>query len=136
MRKVGFIVLVLALILMPLVQARGPYRLQAIAQFNLVADNGDARTVTCQYCHVSPNGGAPWNAFGNQVRANFRGSIGEALYQTLKAMKDSDGDGYADVLEVFAGTLPGDANSKLLVTAQFLMQNLEKAGGVDIHKPK
>ncbi|GAO74815.1 thrombospondin type 3 repeat-containing protein [Meiothermus ruber] len=136
MRKIGFWVLVWVVAAVPLVQARGPYRLQAIAQFNLVADSGDVRTVTCQYCHVGPNGGAPWNAFGNQVRANFKGSIGEALYEALKAMKDSDGDGYIDVLEVFAGTLPGDASSKPLVTAQFLMQNLEKAGGVDIYKPK
>ncbi len=136
MRKVGFLVLVFAVVLMPYVQARGPYRLQAITQFNLVADRGDVRTVTCQYCHVNANGGAPWNAFGNEVRANFKGNIGDALYEALKAMKDSDGDGYADALEVFAGTLPGDANSKPLVTAQFLMQRLEKAGGVDIFKPK
>lgn len=136
MRKVGLLVLILAVALIPFVQARGPYRLQVITQFNLVADRGDVRTVTCQYCHVSANGGAPWNAFGNEVRANFKGSIGDALYEALKAMKDSDGDGYADVLEVFAGTLPGDASSKPLVTPQFLMQSLEKAGGVDIYKPR
>lgn len=136
MRKVGLLVLILAVALIPFVQARGPYRLQVITQFNLVADRGDVRTVTCQYCHVSANGGAPWNAFGNEVRANFKGSIRGALYEALKAMKDSDGDGYADVLEVFAGTLPGDASSKPLVTPQFLMQSLEKAGGVDIYKPR
>lgn len=136
MRKLGFFMLALAAGLLPMVEARGPYRLQAIAQFNLVADNGEVRTITCQYCHISPNGGAPWNAFGNQIRANFKGSIGEALYETLKAMQDSDGDGYIDVLEVFAGTLPGDAGSKPLVTAQFLLRNLEKAGGLDIYKPK
>ncbi len=136
MRRIGFIVLAFAVIVMPFVLARGPYRLQAISQFNLVADSGDVRAVTCQYCHVNANGGAPWNAFGNQVRSNFKGNIGEALYEALKAMKDSDGDGYADVLEVVAGTLPGDPNSKPLVTAQFLMQSLEKAGGVDIYKPK
>lgn len=136
MRKVGLLVLILAVALIPFVQARGPYRLQVITQFNLVADRGDVRTVTCQYRHVSANGGAPWNAFGNEVRANFKGSIGDALYEALKAMKDSDGDGYADVLEVFAGTLPGDASSKPLVTPQFLMQSLEKAGGVDIYKPR
>jgi hypothetical protein len=136
MRKVGFLVLALVVVWMPYATARPPYRLQAINQFNLVADRGDVRTASCQYCHVNANGGAPWNPFGNEVRANFKGNIGDALYETLKAMKDSDGDGYADVLEVFAGTLPGDANSKPLVTTQFLMQSLEKVGGVDIYKPK
>ena len=51
-------------------------------------------------------------------------------------MKDSDGDGFIDVLEVFAGTLPGDASSRPLVTPQFLMQSLEKAGGLEIYKPR
>ncbi|GIW23938.1 thrombospondin type 3 repeat-containing protein [Meiothermus sp.] len=136
MRKAAFWMLMVAVVLAPFAAARPPYRLQAINQFNLVADRGDVRTVSCQYCHVNANGGAPWNAFGNELRANFKGNIGDALYETLKAMKDSDGDGYADVLEVFAGTLPGDANSKPLVSVQFLMQNLEKAGGVDIYKAK
>ena len=134
MRKVGFVMLVL--VLMSFVLARGSYRLQLINQFNLIPDRGDVRTITCQYCHASPDGGAPWNAFGNEVRANFRGSIGEALYETLKAMKDSDGDGFIDVLEVFAGTLPGDASSRPLVTPQFLMQSLEKVGGLEIYKPR
>ncbi|WP_245575169.1 thrombospondin type 3 repeat-containing protein [Meiothermus rufus] len=120
----------------PAAVARPSYRLQAINQFNLVADSGGVRVVTCQYCHLSPNGGAFWNAFGDRVRSSFKGSIGEALYQALVAMEDSDGDGYADVLEVFAGTLPGDARSKPLVRAQFLWQALEKAGGVDIYKPR
>jgi len=64
------------------------------------------------------------------------GNIGDALFEALRSMKDSDGDGYADALEVFAGTLPGDASSKPLVTAQFLMQSLEKAGGIEIYKPR
>ncbi len=133
----GFIVLLaLFFFFWPVAVARPSYRLQAINQFNLVADSGGVRVVTCQYCHLSPNGGASWNAFGDRVRSSFKGSIGEALYQALVALVDSDGDGYADILEVFAGTLPGDPNSRPLVTAQFLMKSLEKAGGVDIYKPK
>jgi len=115
--------------------ARPPYRLQAITQFHLVADNNNVRTVGCIYCHVSPNGGAPWNPFGENVRANFKGNISQALYDALKANKDSDGDGYTDVLEVFAGTLPGDPNSKHLVDPACLQQSLAKAGGVDLYKP-
>ena len=138
MKKLGYLALiaVLGLLIASVASARPAYRTAAIAQFMLVADNGNTRTVGCTYCHVNANGGAPWNAFGTDVRANFKGNIGDALYETLKAMKDADGDGYADVLEVFAGTLPGDKESKPLVTPEALMANLTKAGGVDMYKPK
>lgn len=138
MRKLGYLALAVALGLLvaSVASARGAYRTAAIAQFMLVADSGNTRAVGCTYCHVNANGGAPWNPFGDAVRGNFKGNIGDALYETLKAMKDADGDGYADVLEVFAGSLPGDANSKPLVTPDALMANLTKAGGVDMYKPK
>lgn len=136
MKKTLGVLLLVALVLVASVAlARGPYRLQAISQFKLVPDDGANRTISCQYCHVNASGGAPWNAFGNQVRSNFQGNISNALYEALKAMKDSDGDGYADALAVFAGTLPGDANSKPLVTAAALKANFDKAGGVDLYKP-
>lgn len=135
MRKVGLVLMLLVLVASVGV-ARPPYRLQAIQQFGLVADKDSNRTVTCQYCHVNAGGGAPWNDFGNNVRSNFKGNISEALYEALKAMKDSDGDGYADVLEVFAGTWPGNPDSKPLATPEALMERLQKAGGLDIFKPK
>lgn len=118
-----------------LANARPPYRTQAIAQFHLVPDQGNTRIIGCQYCHVGASGGAPWNAFGNLVRANFREGIQMALYQALKAGQDSDGDGYIDALEVFAGTLPGDATSRPLVETAYLKANFDKAGGVDLYKP-
>jgi hypothetical protein len=138
MRKLGYLALiaVLGLLLASVAIARPGYRTTAITQLMLVPDSGQTRLIGCTYCHVNANGGAPWNAFGNEVRANFKGNIGDALYETLKAMKDGDGDGYADVLEVFAGTLPGDKDSRPLVTAEALMANLTKAGGVDMYKPK
>jgi len=135
MRKLG-LVLMFLVVVASFSMARPPYRLQAIQQFGLVPDKGDTRVVTCQYCHVNAGGGAPWNSFGENVRANFKGQIADALYETLKAMKDSDGDGYADVLEVFAGTWPGNPDSKPLATPEALMSRLEKAGGVDIFKAK
>jgi hypothetical protein len=135
MKKFCLVVALLGLLVASIAVARPPYRLQAIAQFHLVADKDNTRTVGCTYCHVGPNGGAPWNPFGENVRSNFKGNISQALYDALKANKDSDGDGYADVLEVFAGTWPGDPNSKPLVDPAFLQQSLDKAGGVDLYKP-
>lgn len=127
--------LVGALLIGSLATARPPYRTQAIAQFHLVPDQAGTRVVGCQYCHAGASGGAPWNAFGNLIRANFREGIQQALYQALRAGQDSDGDGYSDALEVFAGTLPGDANSRPLVNVEFLKANFEKAGGVDLYRP-
>lgn len=136
MRTIWLLGLLSGLVLVgSLAIARPPYRTQAIAQFHLVPDQGSTRVIGCQYCHVGASGGAPWNAFGNLVRANFREGIQMALYQALKAGQDSDGDGYTDALEVFAGTLPGDANSRPLVEAAYLKTNFEKAGGVDLYKP-
>lgn len=131
MKKVGYIALMAAVALVSVALARPPYRAQAVTQFSLVGDK-----VGCTYCHVNANGGAPWNPFGEAVKSNLKGNISEALYTTLQAMKDSDGDGYADVLEVFAGTMPGNPDSRPLVTAEFLTNALAKAGGVDMYKPK
>lgn len=138
MKKLAYLVLlgVVATALVPMAIARPGYRTTLIAQYDLPADKDGVRTIGCNYCHVSPNGGTPWNDFGNALRANFKGNIGDALYETLKAMKDSDGDGYADVLEVFAKTSPSDKASKPSATVDALKADLDKAGGVDKFKPK
>lgn len=132
MKKLVSLVLlgIAAMALIPMAIARPGYRTAVVAQYSLVP------TTACTYCHVNAGGGPSWNAFGNELKANFKGNIGEALFETLKAMKDSDGDGYADALEAFAGTLPGDKDSKPNVTPESLMANFTKAGGVDIYKPK
>ena len=133
-RMVWLLALVAVAVVASSAVARGPYRLQAIKQFQLVADAGDVRAVTCQYCHVNPGGGAPWNPWGEAVRTNFKGNIGEALFEAVKAMKDSDGDGYEDALEIFAGTLPGDPASKPNKDKAALKAAFDKAGGVDMFK--
>ena len=112
------------------VSAFGSYREQAAKQFKLV----DSR-VGCTYCHVSASGGAPWNSFGQQVQNALTGDISKALFDVLSDKKDADGDGYLDMLEVFAGTLPGDKNSLPLVTTAALTAAFTKAGGLDQYKP-
>ena len=127
--------LVLGVTTIPLVSARPAHRLQAIAQLGLPPEK-----VTCQYCHVNANGRAPWNAFGESQRAEWNGAgnknFADSLYLTLKANKDSDGDGYADVLEVVAQTLPGNKDSVPSTAKDTLAAELKAWGGVDRYKAK
>jgi hypothetical protein len=105
--------------------------------------NGDAvaQGARCQYCHVYEDGSVPWNAFGDRVHDALFDTgndlnIGNALYTALKDNADSDGDGYTDVLEVVAKTLPGDANSKPTKSVAELEAELKALGGVDAFKPR
>jgi hypothetical protein len=135
--KAGHIVAlaVVGLIAVPLVFARPAHRLQAITQLGLPPEK-----VTCQYCHVAANGRAPWNAFGENIRtiwnAEGKKDHGESLYLALKARKDSDGDGYDDVLEVVAWTQPGNKDSKPNISKDTLEAELKAWGGVDQYKAK
>jgi hypothetical protein len=99
--------------------AKNQYRLAAIAQFKLEPDREDGtRAIGCTYCHINSTGASPWNPFGMNLRDTFRKEtrladstdtrIKQALYDVLRKRLDSDGDGYFDALEVYAGTLPGN----------------------------
>lgn len=125
-----------ALIALPGASARPAYRQVVIDQFKLPAGT----QVGCQYCHAAAFGGEGWNAFGTAVQTAFTGAaqrnINQALYLTLKANKDSDGDGYSDALEVYAKTLPGDPKSKPSKTVAVMQKAFKTAGGVDQYKPK
>lgn len=123
------------------------FRLQAAQQFHYDQGNPlweyDRRVMACSYCHVKESGGAPWNSLGQALQAQFRADAAVAgknkfpqvLYDLLKAGKDSDGDGYADALEVFARTLPGDAASRPEKTVPELEKEFELAGGVAQYAP-
>jgi hypothetical protein len=135
MGKIRFILVLLALggfgiFQFSSVRAFPAYREQVVKQFKLTNNR-----IGCTYCHVSADGGAPWNLFGQRVQDNLTGDISKALYDTLSEKKDSDGDGYLDMLEVFAGTLPGNKDSAPLVVASALSVAFEKAGGIDQYKP-
>jgi hypothetical protein len=116
--------------------ARNIYRLHAIEQYKLGVETG----MTCQYCHTQVAGGSNWNGFGQGMREVFlkhpKDDPQKILYLTLKAKHDSDQDGFIDVLEIIAKTLPGNPNSKPQKTVLQLETALRKMGGLDAFKPK
>lgn len=126
------------------VLAMPQFRLQAIVQLHydqldpLWAYSG--KVMSCTFCHVNKQGGAPWNVFGQALKAGFvanpKTSFGDVLYTVLKANGDSDGDGYPDAIEVFAHTLPGDPASHPDRPLAELQQEFDAAGGVVIYAPK
>jgi hypothetical protein len=111
-----------------------------LPQFHLET-NAAVIEARCTFCHVGKNGAAPWNPFGERVHAMLfvpenEYNIGKSLYATLLEDEDSDGDGFSDLLEVVAGTLPGDRTSKPTATVVELKTQLEKLGGVAYFKPR
>jgi hypothetical protein len=132
-------VTVLIAALSPLAGARSTYLADVKALFKLEKDPTIA-AASCKYCHLQAFGGAGWNAFGTGIRDQYLGAAKsnakQAMYLQLKANKDSDSDGYSDVLEVVAKTLPGDAKSKPSQKVADLQKSLTKMGGVDAFKPK
>lgn len=102
-----------------------------------------ARRAGCAYCHQAET--EALNPFGKAVLAAGRSGAGGvplseqavagALYAVLRADRDADDDGYADVLEVLAGTLPGDRRSRPNASPAALRAKLKRLGGVDRYRP-
>jgi hypothetical protein len=89
-------------------------------------------------CHMNARGGAPWNPFGLAV-GKFRAKrlpIDKAVFEALKLEADVDKDGFTDALEVFAGTMPGDAISRPVETLEVLKSKFDAAGGVTQYAPR
>lgn len=129
-----------ALFLMASTTARPVYRLQAIAQLHILGSPLKKSTMACTYCHQTDQGGASWNPFGVRIRTALHErpdqSFGQALSGVLSSMKDSDQDGYEDVLEVFANTQPGNAKSTPTEPRPSLLQRFQASGGMDLYQPK
>ncbi|WP_188998976.1 hypothetical protein [Deinococcus roseus] len=115
------------------------YRLQAIKQFHYKGSTLKKSTMPCTFCHVKDTGGDPWNAFGENLRKTFHEnldkSIAEAIYLVLEKDLDSDEDGYSDVLEVYAHTLPGNPESKPTAHVEALKTDFAAAGGLKQYQP-
>jgi hypothetical protein len=135
---VVFIVISSLIVGLNLVSARSGFDPVMYKQLKLEDRVGTAlEKSSCQLCHMKARGGAPWNPFGLAV-GKFRAKrlpIDQAVFEALKLEADVDQDGFGDALEVFAGTMPGDANSKPLETLEVLKAKFEAAGGVTQYVP-
>jgi hypothetical protein len=138
MKPVHFLAFVLAVAVAgtQISSARSTYRPIALKQLKL-EKNAAAQKVGCQLCHLQAFGGAGWNGFGQALKTQLAtsGSVNQALFDLLKKNTDSDKDGFKDVLEVVAGTLPGDVKSKPTAKATDLEAKLKTMGGVNAFKP-
>lgn len=143
-RTGGALLAGLVLLSAPAALALPKYRLLAAQQLGYDRDDPlwqlSGKVLPCTTCHVRPQGGPPWNAFGESLRAGFRAhpqaSFGDVLYGVLQANADADGDGYPDALEFFARTLPGDPKSHPDQTVAALQIAFEQAGGLSQYAPK
>ena len=119
--------------------ARPAYHTQMLEQLHL-QKSSTSINAGCQYCHARPQGGIGMNPFGIALDRRVPeeaelADVAKALSEQLKARQDSDRDGMDDVLEVVAGTLPGDAKSKPEKSVTALEASLKSVGGVDHFKP-
>ena len=85
-----------------------------LSSFNSKYGTGNTVLDSCSTCHGS-GGTSTFNPYGADVRSNIAAGISSAL--TLAEPKDSDGDTYANLAEIKALTLPGDAKSFPVATA-------------------
>lgn len=128
----------------PAALALPKYRTLAAQQ--LGHDKGDplwqlsGQVMPCVTCHIRPQGGSGWNAFGESLRAGFReqptATFGAVLFRMLEKETDADGDGFPDALELYARTLPGDPDSRPQKPLTALQTDFEKAGGLSQYRPR
>ncbi len=79
-----------------------------LSAFNTKYGTTGTNLDSCSTCHGS-SGTSTWNPYGQELRNNIASGIQSAL--TTAEPKDSDGDGYKNIDEIHARTLPGDASS-------------------------
>lgn len=100
MKRTGIMmVLVLALALGWSMQAH------AVGSYLSNLNTNYGSSYSCTVCHTSTGGAAPRNSYGQAF-----GNAGHS-FAAIEG-QDSDGDGYTNLQELQAGTMPADPNSK------------------------
>ena len=79
--------------------------------------HGKLQSAGCTLCHTGQTDGQHLNPYGKDVQTALKHSGGKKLTATILHTldaRDSDGDGFSNLEELSADTLPGDAASKPL----------------------
>ena len=66
------------------------------------------RVSKCAVCHISPQGKGGLNCYGKLLKGMTSSASALKSIESL----DPDKDGASNIVEIRAGTLPGDPNSK------------------------
>ncbi len=74
-------------------------------------DGGTIAKARCTTCHVTADDYSKLNPFGADVKPQWEKSETDAALKAVEKL-DSDKDGFDNITEIKADTLPGDPNSK------------------------
>ena len=105
--RIGVIALIAVFLICSVALAAVPWAKTFKSFYKPKSDTALAKA-KCAVCHVKTNGEGGQNAYGKMLEKK------KACNDSLKAIekKDADKDGFTNIDEIKAGTLPGDAKSK------------------------
>ena len=112
LRRAAVIVLILLLSTVLSVAQPNPEPLAAngsvFGTFRTTYPNSLSQDASCQLCHMAPNGGDGWNAYGWSIRQGIKDN-GLEIAAAIAAVEalDADGNGVSNLDEINAGRLPG-----------------------------
>ncbi len=111
------LVCLLAMFASTLVATNACARPQFVSQFKSVYTTlkagGTIETAACSLCHA-PSGPPKFNKYGATVKQALEAAGGDSLNASILhsvEMQDSDGDGFSNLEEINADTLPGDESN-------------------------
>ncbi len=115
-----------------------PCSAQALPQFLVIVkttyavkSGGTIDAKRCGICHIDVGGGGAVNPYGKDVKSFLKASSSQTLTSTgLHSLdaKDSDGDGFANIDEFQADTLPGDSLSHPMKKASLSVREVAAEG--------
>ena len=108
MRRLGMITMVIVFVSFVAVVAKTSY----LNTFNTLYGTSGKTLDTCDTCHMN---GFDWNSYGDDVKTEMdKGSTTTEALQAIEGT-DSDLDSYLNIVEINAGTFPGNPDSTLPV---------------------